>query len=347
MRWVAKNNNSFIFSFKMKKFIVTILLYSLPLVILLVTIVWLDFFKVLGFQDYYSDQTVGLNRGMVTTSTCNHQRNKEKYNSFIFGSSRSQAFKCENWMNYLDNSATPYHFDGSGDGVWDIAKKLKYIDKLGDSIHNALVIIDRNGLRRINQKEGHLFISMPCVSGRSYFKYYATLLEAACNPNFLRAYLDYSITGVYKDYMGYLIKKGKHNHVVNDVTCDIWYSYDKEIKMDSLQYYNTLSAKGVFYNRDNITRKKCKITAEEKKGLLTIEEIFTKHHTNYKIVISPIYNQVPMEKDQVNLLNQVFGKENVYNFSGKNELTTPIHNYYESSHYRPHVANRILEIIYK
>jgi len=41
------------------------------------------------------------------------------------------------------------------------------------------------------------------------------------------------------------------------------------------------------------------------------------------------------------------GKKNVYDFSGKNKLTTPIGNYYETSHYRPHVANKIMELIYR
>jgi len=53
-----------------------------------------------------------------------------------------------------------------------------------------------------------------------------------------------------------------------------------------------------------------------------------------------------MEKEQLQLLYSVFGEETVFNFSGKNNLTNPIHNYFETSHYKPYVANAILDSIY-
>jgi len=54
-----------------------------------------------------------------------------------------------------------------------------------------------------------------------------------------------------------------------------------------------------------------------------------------------------MEAAQVELLEQIFGRENLFNFSGKNKLTESISNFYESSHYRPHVANEIMSIVYQ
>ena len=109
---------------------------------------------------------------MITTSTFNHYREKEKFNSFIFGSSRSQAYKCENWISYLDENAKPFHFDASGEGIWGISRKIEYIDEIGDTIKNALVVIDRTGLRTTYLRDGHLFISMPDVSKSSEFEYY-------------------------------------------------------------------------------------------------------------------------------------------------------------------------------
>lgn len=45
-------------------------------------------------------------------------------------------------------------------------------------------------------------------------------------------------------------------------------------------------------------------------------------------------------------LQTLFGKEKVYDYSGINELTDPIGNFYESSHYRPHVARQIMQEVY-
>jgi len=47
------------------------------------------------------------------------------------------------------------------------------------------------------------------------------------------------------------------------------------------------------------------------------------------------------------MLIDVFQKENVFDYSGKNEWTEPIGNFYETSHYRPFVARRIMSQVYK
>jgi len=50
--------------------------------------------------------------------------------------------------------------------------------------------------------------------------------------------------------------------------------------------------------------------------------------------------------DDVEKLQNVFGRNNVYDFSGHNLFTKDYNNYYETSHYRPSVAADILSIIY-
>ena len=331
----------------MKKFLIKVLIFTLPAIFLIVSVIYIDFFRIFGFQDYYSNQKIVLNREMITTSTFNHYREKEKFNSFIFGSSRSQAYKCENWISYLDENAKPFHFDASGEGIWGISRKIEYIDENGDTIKNALVVIDRTGLRTTYLRDGHLFISMPDVSKSSEFEYYFTFLKASLNLKFLIANLDYSLFKTHRGYMGYLIRRNKYDHNVNNKNCDIWYGWDKEIELDSLGYYNKLIDKGIFYKRPRVDLSECKVTPEEKKQLLIIKNIFEKHNTKYRIIISPVYDQVPMEKAQIELLEQIFGRENIYNYSGKNQFTEPLHNFYETSHYRPHVANEIMKIIYQ
>lgn len=331
----------------MKKFINKVLIFTIPAIILIVSVICIDFFKVLKFQDYYSSQKVGINREMVTTSTFNEYRENKKFDSFIFGSSRSQAYKCADWISYLDKDAKPFHYDASGDGTWGISKKVAYIDELGDTIKNALIVIDRSVLRVTHARKGHLFISMPCISKSSNIEYYYTFLKASLEPKFLMANLDYSIFKKHRDYMGYLITKSKFDHTVDSKNCDIYYGWDKEIEADSSGYYSKLIKKGVFYDRPSKDTTACLVTPEEKEQLRVIKNVFEKHKTKYKIVISPVYDQIPMEKAQVELLEQIFGKENIYNFSGANQMSEQISNFYESSHYRPHVANEIMKTIYQ
>lgn len=143
-----------------------------------------------------------------------------------------------------------------------------------------------------------------------------------------------------------IILNEKYPNSTNIVNCDIWYGHDQDIKIDSLGYYNRLLNKGIFYDRSKINYSKCHISELEILQLNSIKKIFSRNNTNYKIIISPNYDQIPLEKEQIELLGEIFGKRNVYNFSGKNRLTEEIGNYYEASHFRPNVANEIFENIY-
>jgi hypothetical protein len=310
-------------------------------------VVYLDFFKIFGFQDYYSTHYFGLNREVVTTTTYNHFRSSEKFNSFIFGSSRSQAYKCEKWKNYLEPEAKPFHFDASGDGIWGISKKIEYIDRSNDTLKNALIVLDRMSLTITGPRSGHLFVTMPCVSQESGVGYYFEFLKASLNPKFLCTYVDFSIFKEIREYMANCIVRNKFKDRVDVKNCDIWDGWDQEIQEDSIGYYRFLKEKKVFYKRPGKENLRTDITPAEIAQLKSIKHIFDKHKTRFKIVISPIYDQIPMEENQIKLLEEVFGTQNIYNFSGKNELTEPIYNFYEASHYRPHVANQIMKEIYK
>ncbi|MBP7266283.1 MAG: histidine kinase, partial [Bacteroides sp.] len=49
----------------------------------------------------------------------------------------------------------------------------------------------------------------------------------------------------------------------------------------------------------------------------------------------------------VKTLKRFFGKRNVFDFTGINEYTEDIHNYYEPGHYRPALGKRLMEKIYE
>ena len=63
-------------------------------------------------------------------------------------------------------------------------------------------------------------------------------------------------------------------------------------------------------------------------------------------MISPLYDQVKFNPEDLSVLQEVFGHNQVFDFSGVNEFTTSKYNYYETSHYRPHVANEIMKKVY-
>lgn len=330
----------------MRQFIKNIGLFITPFMLIVLLVFGVDIFKICGYQDYYTDQKVVLNREMICTKTFNRYNSSVKFNSFIFGNSRSQAYKCKTWSKYLSPKDIPFHFDASAENIWGILKKIEYLDQNDSDIDNALIVLDRKTLSTTSSRDGHLFIAMPSVSKLSKMKYYFTYLEASLNIKFLLAYTDFTIFKTHRAYMGHLINGNKYDDKVNEVNCDIWYGYDEHIKNDSLGYYNEIIKKGAFHERLPNKEIICNTTPEEVMLLKKIKEIFTKHNTNYRIVVSPIYTQIPLEQQQLNLLYDIFEEKYVSNFSGENKFTETTSNYYEESHYKPYVANEIMEIIY-
>lgn len=330
----------------MKRFLLKFSLFSFPLALLSVVILWIDIFKIFGFQDYYSNQKVALNRGTITTMTFNHFRGAEAFNSFIFGSSRSQAFKCDAWSEYLSTDAKAFHFDASGEDIEGIAQKLTYINALGGRIENALVVLDAEALNTNHNRQGHLYVRMPCISKEPKAHYYATFLKASLNMKLLVAYADFSLFDTRRDYMEGVIINNKYDHMPTIKNCDVWYGLDREIQEDSLAFYRQQISRGIFFERPSTKVYDKEISEDEINHLRVIKSIFNKHNTSYKVIISPLYDQIPLREPQLSLLKNIFGEEQVFDYSGKNGLTQPIHNYYETSHYRPHVANQILAEIY-
>ena len=332
----------------MKKFIFNCIIFLLPFLITIIIVIYCDPFKVfLPHEEYYANNFVNLNRGVVCLKLFQKNNKKYNYDSFIFGSSRSQAFKIENWLKYLPKNSDGFHFDASGEGLYGIYNKLKYLDKTGNDIKNSLIILDLETMTCLKNRKGHLYISPPELSEESIYVYWREILSGSLNPQLLIGYFDYKINKVYRSYMGSLFNNAKYDQISNNQTGDLYYGYDKMIAINEKAYYETLIKKGVFYDRKKQVMVKRPIQPKERELLIKIHSLLIKHKTNYYIVISPLYDQFPCDTERVVLLKTIFDPNRVYDFSGRNELTNSIYNYYESSHYRPHIADYIMKKIYQ
>ena len=58
------------------------------------------------------------------------------------------------------------------------------------------------------------------------------------------------------------------------------------------------------------------------------------------------FDQKKINEKDLLIIEKIFGSKNVYDYSGVNEITLDIHNYYEKSHYRRRVGRKILDEIY-
>lgn len=331
----------------MRRFFKKILFFTLPVLLLSVILLYSDFFKVFrSYESYTEDTFVGLNREFVCMKTFEKNANKNLIsNSFIFGSSRSQAFKCRDWDKYLSTEDVSFHFDANAEGVIGVLKKLQYL-KNKTVIKNALLIVDMEFLCQTNLKErenSHLTVSHPNISNSSFISFYKPFIKTSFTPKFAFSYYDFSIFGKYRQYMRGMISESKYPWIVDSINCDINYGIELEIKEDSVGYYNKMKKLNVFSESRKRKQKVDTLSDLTFEILKEISKIFEENKTDFNIIISPLYNQVPFKKEYLKKMEQIFKKSNVYDFSGVNYITSSFGNYYEQSHYRPHVARLILK----
>jgi len=332
----------------LKYFTIKFLIFTFPIVSFLITAVIFDPFKVYrNYDDYYINNFITSNREFVCLKLYERNSKSIKYDSFILGNSRSHAFKVKNWEPYLPPNSKGFHFDGhgSGVGIYNIYNRIRYIDETGGKLKNALLVLDEGMLSATTNQEDYKFISPPKLSKESSIVFYYQFIKPLSNIRFVIGYIDYSIFGTYRDYMKNIFLKQEYYYVSDNLRGDLYYGWDRAIAEDPKKFYKNLVDNGAFYRLFKQSKSR-PVTMEEKELLAKIKKYFDKHQTDYRIVISPLYDQVPLGDNHLQLLRDIFGSETIYNYSGINRFTESIYDHYENSHFRPHVANEIMKAIY-
>lgn len=334
----------------MKKFIILLLKFAVPPVVLVLAFyAWMDPFKVLWHYDTYyesdSATNISLNKDYVTTANFNYRYAKEQYNAFIFGNSRSMAFEVASWKPYLPAGARPYHFDAFGETLFGLYKKIKYLDANNADVNNALLVLDQRILHRDIPETTYLFaISPKLVDNRNLVRFHFTFIKTFLSYKFIVPYLDYKING-FKPYMKYnlFVERMHYDPLINEMQQDY---IEKQIT--TTQFY-TPQRISRFYSRDTTRQQYYKPCLKEnhRQMLKEIARILKQKNCNYKIIINPLYDQNKLDPADLDYLKQVFGADKVFDFSGINDITNNYLNYYEESHYRPVVANKILKAVYR
>ncbi len=334
----------------MEKFIRKAVLFSLPFLAIIALYFVFDPFKVLYQYDSYFDKkvngTVFLNTDYVATANFDNRYPEEGYNSFIFGNSRAWFYRIADWQKYIGNEPA-YHFDAAGETLYAMHKKFLYLDTKDVEIKNALIILDQSILSKVEPKNGHLGIISPQLVGyQNNFDFHVANVKGFLNVLFLYGYLDYKISGKLKRYM-------YRKRLIESRP----FTYDPVENELSFYYYDSLIQKNRYYLDDKMEefyeRKPGKIYSQEtifqpqKVMLEEMAQILRKHNTDYRIIISPLYNQEYLAKEDLDYLNRLFGSSNVCNFSGVNSITEDFSNYYEKSHYRPPVADKLMRQAYR
>jgi len=331
-----------------RQFVRFVLIIFVPISILLILYLYFDPFKVVyNYEDYSMDgkyNYVTANSDFVATQIYLKNYKTQNYNSYIFGNSRTLAFNPKEWAKYISNSSKIFVFNANEETLFGILGKLKFIEKKGADINNALVLLDARTLREVENSTGHLFIKHPAISGESWIDFHASFFNAFLSHFFFIKYIDYTFLKKYRLYMtGAIdIRKIPIDKITNEPT---FLFFEEDLK-DSLMFYKKNAS--IFYNRpEKEVEGDLVIDAKSFAMLEKIKKSFERNKTDYKIIINPLYDQVKLNKKDIEKLKNIFGAKNIYDFSGKNSYTNNIGYYYETSHFRPTLGALLLYEIYK
>lgn len=262
----------------------------------------------------------------------------KKYNTFIFGNSRANAF-VPYFQDYFNQSIL-LKYNSPGESVRNIYRKVKLIDSLGLNLKYVIIHMDEAILENVNNtnpyKQGPAYLHHPLTAPSSNFYFQTKGLAYFFEDLYFLPYSHYLLTKSYHPYM-----KKYFNETYNKNTLpreelankfgEQYYIINKEIFPERNKVNKTI---GVNINNSDILL------------LLEILKIFKKHNTDYKISFSINYHMRKMNKKVITIFETIYGKQNVYDFTGKNSISQELGNFYEPSHFKKKAGKMILDSIY-
>lgn len=329
----------------MKKLILKTALLVFPFFLIFLAYIITDPRKKIYHYDEYTFDYIMLNKGDVSTKILLDKVGKQHYDSFIFGSSRSCATRSDEWKKYLPAQNVPFSYSSWSESMEGIYRKIRLLDSLHIPIKNALIFIDATLTFDKNAEYDPVNSDHYLISGISKFEYYKSdFLDYLRNPRLIVTSIDYYLFKTQRGYMTDFVDP-KYGGL-NPVNCDWRIKSEQLIVQDSVSYYNRCKYR--FYERPQgqVYAKKS-ITNEMQEYLQAIHHIFQKHRTNYKLIITPLYDQVKLNPEDMDLLKDLFGAYNIFDFSGINSITSNMYNYNEDvSHYRIRTGDYLLKKAY-
>ena len=252
------------------------------------------------------------------------------------------AFLTSDWEKHL-NGKKAIRLYGTAQRLAAVHRKVMALDKQQDKIANVLLIVDPTLLREHQLSSGYMHLLPPEISGMNKFKFQSQFAQEFFNPKFMIPYMDYRICHHYRPYMRGIVNPDKN--IRNTVTNDLWNPREEEIAELGDYYWEKYKKR--FRPRSGQDQTYPPVLMKPQIKLLSeMAEVFQTHHTNCKVIISPEYKQIRMNPADVEQLKNIFGSENVYDFSGINQYTNDIRNYYDGAHYRPCLGRQLLDSIY-
>lgn len=324
---------------------IAILLF-VPLLLLAAVYFVTDPYKTLRpFSLTYFDST---NRDYLSSELFVMNYPVQAYDSYVFGSSRGGGINTYHWKKYLPEGSRQFLFQAWSETIAGVEQKVSYIDKHQGEIRNALILIDIPGsFAKPQLPTQALSIKDPRFSGQPFGVYQAILFF-----DFLQKPSEWVRA----------VKSRLHPRcpaIVFDVVSNDWDKGNRDVDVDFLPSQDSLrnlsrTARAAFFKNyvENpnvvVPVSKSMIDDSMMKSMKHIREVFRRHETDYRIIVTPGYcYQFPaISSRDLDILKLIFGEDTVFDFSGRLDLTSDYNNFSDPNHFCPRIGWQMIEEIY-
>lgn len=319
----------------------------LPFLLLIGLYFYLDPYMLRGLREEELTRygNVELNGDYLSTENFLKHTPAYNYNTFVVGSSRAEPFLLEYWTPYLQGKVEPFVYTHrGGEGFEGVSEKLIFIAQNGDSLKNVLIILSKNTFTPEPGVSEWFKLHDYRLSNTKKITFWWKSFKMYFSKGLFVRHLDYKLFGVKRGYMKSYLKQysGLKPSNTNDGNKEL----EAIISKDSTTFYEK-TKKADFYSRKaELPALEAGINPQMQAKLSEIKRLFDAHQTKYKIVIVPVYDLQPLNRQDLAALTTVFGKENVYDFSGLNQFSATKYQFSDINHIRPRTAQAILAYIY-
>ncbi len=318
----------------MKKLFLKLFLASVPLILILAFYVYTDPFLVVRQYPHVYETKIKhleLNEDYCMLERFKDEYPKKHYNTFIFGSSRGALYRGDH-MEHLFASKSYFTYTVAQETIYGVAKKLEFLDRTGTDIKNVLITMDNDLLSTGSNSKGHLYRKHPSLSGETWLDFQIANFMDVFNTEFISSY--------------YKLKKTTQADYELSIR-DPYSLFDTLIMRNRDSFYSARQPRFDQIIRTDSQRFNKNLIDEEVKTLLiSIKHILDKHHTNYIILIHPMYDQIKMAPVDFKILQTTFDQNRIFDYSGINNITKSKYNYYEPMHYRRNIVDSLMDDMY-
>jgi hypothetical protein len=336
---------------QVRLFLLKAALLASPLLLATLLYVVCDPFRVLyryEFSNYYDEAApVELNRDYASLQIFSKNYAQQKYDSFVFGSSRSFPIHCDSWQKYVPG-ARPFHYPAASENLLGIAEKVRYLDERGVALKHVLIEAHTVALADVAPRSDVTHRLPYEISGESWLDFQGAMLGGYFTDLYFVKYGEYKLTGHVRPYAKSALGIKRGSVRVDPLTNDYFFeAYERELADNEDAFYERRASQFPPHDGPAPPCSAPVIGREQEAKLAALRRIFDKQGTEFRLIISPHWDEICIHPDDLNKLHALFGDGVVSDFTGRNEISKDRRNFYDAGHVRPRVADQMLEAVYR